>query len=1548
MLRAMAEGARAGARYTPLEEVRERYRAAERAEPGEDRTRYVEALKAFLAAAEEHASEIAKDGPTVAPLLDEAAMAFYRASSPELAERAVDLGLKLSPGASALLHHKALVLLALNRDLPGVLRLVDQALEANPHDKGLWGTRGDALRLMGQQAESVEAYLRAQELDPASTQYVDRALRVSPSDPRALRTKVELARVRSGDASGLEAVDELLKTNPDDLPLKRYRADVLAALGRNDDALAAIAELRKGGDDDPAMRSLEARLLLSAGRTADASPLLEKLVAPNAGTDPATLERIAATAAAALPEVALAARERLRDADPRNVQNLLDLRELAVRLGRTDAALAAGRAVLALTPENLEAMRGIAELQASSGRANDALETYRQIARAHPHAVGEFRKALELARHAALPDACREFAEAILLAEPKDADARLELARGLAGAGDVEGALDEYDALLDAHPGRLDYLLEKRALLTGSHDTAARLKVLDEIFRLDPTRIDVAVERGNLYLASAYELAEQSAERRDAARSALVAYERASGIASARGVSLLGVARASRLVDDPERALKAYTDFLAIDGNAARLDVLKEKAHTLREVGRYAEAAEEYKQAIVGGLEDPDLFWGAAEVFERLNQDALALRYLDLLVRRDPNNALYLRRRAQLLLRAGRRDDALRALQQVVAGAPADPHPYFEAAEVLRAQGAYPDAIDYLRRGLALDPKSRHGLLALAETLLLAGQYPEVITIVDPLLKEDPNDVAAWKARGDAWRALGKPREVLYSLQAILLLEPDNGPALLETFRLRRDSGEKKDAYEALTRLVRSNVSEAQDPTLHLERGDLAASLGLPEEANTAYERAAALDPSLALEIALRRARLRLSAGRPDLALEVLDEALPGSEAHGGPNVAALLLRAEILVALERPTEARTVFEQVRQVEPKSPLALAGIAQATIAEGRPGDAVEFLRGVLPQLPPTEALYLLLAEAEAGLGHLDRAAEALRGGTAALPRSVALFGRLGEIGVAQQEWSDAADAFAHAVALAPSSVDLLVRAGFVAERLNHPNEAVAFYDRATEADPSSKQAWTSRGLALVAAGRAPDGLASFERALALDSDFQPAKDGKKLAQQRMHDTELQKYGREALLLEARLHRTVTKNDLFVLLHVPFEFLDPVLQEITRPPKVDLALVEGTELHDLENASYHLVTAALDRRPPGIERRGFTLADVAVLAPSNYTLPQIQRLFGYLKSVLEADLPVEKLSVTPDVEDLARKAFALPAEQRTLFQLVRQLKVGVYKARVIKAVEESGSSGHRPLPSLDLGAYSPEFRKVDPAPEPHRPKHEPASPETPAADSAPATPSVPVPSAPGNPTAGPASAVKGPPSHPPAGRPNPPEARPSAPAAAETRCVGCGGVAAHHHACGAPLCQACSSRFSKCPKCGGALPPAAAAAQTAAPARRPEHATPPPSHAPAPPRPSEAPASAHGGSDDRTGSKRPRAPEHTNPSPHPPAPVAHEPGSGADHGGGRRPAAPIAPAKVPTGAAPSTPPKPPASPAASGPTPPAPASAPAPEPKPRPKRDDEPRL
>ncbi|HYK92578.1 MAG TPA: tetratricopeptide repeat protein [Thermoplasmata archaeon] len=1379
------------------ERARRLFTEAEKLETTPDRGRYAESLRVFLAFTDSHRDALEESAAEMASRLDEVAMAFYRLSETDLASRAIDAGLAFAPGSAALLHHKALVLLAQNRSVDQALPLVEQALSANPHDKTMWATKGDALRLMNRPTEAAEAYLRAQQLDATSMQYVEKALRLDPKNPVALRMKLQLAKAHGGDQQALDACDALLVAHPDDPELLVARAELLSSLGRLDDAVAAVGKAKTARPDDPRVLFLSGRLLLAKGPPEAAAQELKALLAASRPLDATLLAEMADLVEphAALAELGLDARERVRQLEPRNLSNLQALRALAMTAGKPDIAESACRWILEQSPDNLDAMRTLADLLATQGKNDEAFAAFRDLLRAHPHEVAEHRRAIETARRAGRLDLVVEYARGLLTEDPDDREALELLAQSLSARGDKASAVAAVDGLLKQAPTDLNLLREKKQLLTELKETDGLGPVLDELFRLDPTQYDLALERGHHYLTEAFDRAEGSAERDHAARAALVSYERSSLDPELAGKSLLGIARASRLVHDSERAVRSYQEFLALPAQGRRTDVMKELGHVLREEGRLTEAEQVYAQAIELGLEDADLFWGAADVLSSLNQDAKALRYVDLLLQREPDNPLFLRRKGQLQLKAGRRTEALETLKRAIASSHSDPQVHFDVGDALRSHGLYADAVGFYRQGLDLSPKNRAGRLRLAETLQLAGRFNEVTPLVDALLREDPNDLGAWKARADAARSLQRNADLQYSLKAILLLEPHNAGALQEKARVHLAAGEKTEAFESLAQLVDESGAELKDPAVFLQLGDLAADLGRVEEANRAYERAGQLDPAQHSEIAVRRGRLRLAAGRPDLALEVLDQALNALPAGTPRSVTALLLRAEILTALERPAEAQQVLEEVQKREPSSPVATAGIARALLDQGKHAEAKEFLRSALPKVPAQASLFLLLAEAEAGLGSIPDAIATVKKGLEALPKAPTLWVRLGELSVAKENWTEAAGAYAHALALDGQNPELHTRAGFVAGKLGHPNEALALFDRATQLDPTNKFAWSSRGLALLATGRPDDAQASFDRALALDSDFDPAKEGKKLALQRTRETQVERIGREALLLEGRLKRPITKNDLFVTLHVPFDLLEPVLAAVGRETPVDLERLSETEMHDLESASYQLITTALERRPEGIERRGFALSDVAVLSPPSATLPQIQRLFGYVKAVLEADLRPENLRLTPDVEELARKALALPENQRTLFQLVKTLQVGLFRARLIKAVESIGSAVHAPLPALDLGQYSPEFRSGAPEEGTHfTPEDVPAPPV--AAHAGPAR------SSPASP-AGAASAGHG--------RAAAHHARAEPGDHRQVRCVGCGGIATVVHECGAPVCHHCIAEFHTCPKCGQPIPP-----------------------------------------------------------------------------------------------------------------------------------------
>ncbi|MCI4324181.1 MAG: tetratricopeptide repeat protein, partial [Thermoplasmata archaeon] len=1279
-----------------LAEALRLYRAAEEYGEHHETTLHVDALKAFLAFVEERRSGLSSDSTSVAGWLDEAAMDFYRLGEADLSGRAIETGLALTPNAPTLLHHKALVLLSQNRNLPYVLPLLEQALLAKPDDKAIWATKGDALQLLERPQEAADAYLRAQSLDPNSTQYAERALRVAPSYPPALRTMVERARARGGAQEALTACETLLKESPADFELLLTRAELLAALARSEEALAAAQSLPSVPEASVAnVSTLKARLYFSLQRPTDGATEARALLARSGTLDPASLGELAELAGAVNEkELALDLRVRLWEERPDDRANTVAARTLAHERGSHEIALKISQGAVDRSPPEPEAMRWLAEDQIAAGRVDDAMRSYRALADAAPSDPSATRTALAAAQKADRPAAVEEFAGRLARVLPDDIPALEQLAGAIARQGRGADALPIYDRLRGLRPSDVAYLIAEKQILVGLQRTQELPRIYDEIFALDPTRSDVALERGELYLRRAEAEPDGSPGRSAAARIAIVSFERATSNPEQRAKALLGLGRAARLAQMLDRAVSSYTELFQLPGDEPRADAHKELGHVYREMGRFRDAEAEYSLALARGLQDTDLLWGEVDSLTRIHQDASALRYIGILLVRDPNNPVYLRCKGQLQLSTGERAEAITTLRQAVQAAGSDPHAYFDVAEALRAHGANPEAIEYFEQGLQRDPKNRRGRLAIAETLVHSSRFAEAMPYLDGVLHDDPNELRAWRARADACRALRRPSDLAYSLRAILLLDPGNTAALLEKAQIDRAQGRPQDAFEALRQVLDGHGPEAHDAKLWLDQADLATELGRTDETTHAFDEAQKLDPALAPEIATRRARLRLRAGRPDLALEALDQ-LPKDPATP-PVTPVAILRAEILLALERPADAEAVYREIQSRDPGNTVASLGVARTLLEQGKPAEARDALRADLAKIPPTAEAYLTLAEAESALGNLGEAVTVLREATKKVPEAVALWGRLGEVEIRQERWPAAADALAHAMALDQGNPELPLRAGFVAEKLGHDHEALALYEHAAQIAPGNKYAWSSQGLVLLKLGRPEESIASFERAIGSDVDFEAAKEGKKAAQQKLRETLVERHGREALLLEARLNRPINRNDLFVTLHVPYDLLDPVLAALGRVPKIDVERLNDAERQELESASLEIVTNALQHRPPGIERRGLTLADVAVLSPASVTLNDLQRRFGYVQGVLALDLKPGNLSLTPELEELARKGLTLPEADRTLFQIAHRLGVGLYKARIIKTIESAGGTTRTPGPAVDLGRYSPEFQ------------------------------------------------------------------------------------------------------------------------------------------------------------------------------------------------------------------------------------------------------------
>src|SRR5208283_2178441 len=161
---------------------------------------------------------------------------------------------------------------------------------------------------------------RAQDLDVSSMQYVDKALKLAPTHAVALRKKLSIARAIGGELPALAACDELLKANPEDLELQFSRAELLVALGNLAEALEPLEKVRAAHPDDARTALLRAHILFQLGRNEEAIPIAKAIVEGTTAPEASALTELARLSEAASPDLALVARQRVLQIDPRNLQ----------------------------------------------------------------------------------------------------------------------------------------------------------------------------------------------------------------------------------------------------------------------------------------------------------------------------------------------------------------------------------------------------------------------------------------------------------------------------------------------------------------------------------------------------------------------------------------------------------------------------------------------------------------------------------------------------------------------------------------------------------------------------------------------------------------------------------------------------------------------------------------------------------------------------------------------------------------------------------------------------------------------------------------------------------------------------------------------------------------------------------------------------------------------------------------------------------------------------------------------------------------------------
>jgi putative PEP-CTERM system TPR-repeat lipoprotein len=468
---------------------------------GQPQTRFMEAHLAYqkkdYKAAREQILQVLKSVQGNAAVLQLAGAIEFQLNSMVQAESYLAKAVQSAPGLA--LARRLLVLTYLRTgQVPKALATLPPDLAKNDRDVDMLSVAGQAYLQSGDVAKAQEFFGRAAKLDP--------------KDPRK-RTSLAMTHMMSGQVDS--AFDELQEVAATDTGTVADMALISAYLQRKefDKALKAIDALEKKAPTDPQAAQLQGRTLLAKQDMAGARKSFERALTIDAKFFPAIASLAALDMAEKKPQDAKKRFEAVLEKDPKNMQSMVALAELAARTGASKdevaaliskavaanpseaapnlllvefhlrnnnakVALAAAQNAVAALPDSPDMLDALGRAQAASGETNQAVATYNKLAAMQPTspqpqlrlagvhlaaknpeaAAQALRKALELK-----PDllAAQRGLVGLAMQAKKAPDAvtvsrdiqkqRPKEAAGYLLEGDIHAALKEWDAAATAY-----------------------------------------------------------------------------------------------------------------------------------------------------------------------------------------------------------------------------------------------------------------------------------------------------------------------------------------------------------------------------------------------------------------------------------------------------------------------------------------------------------------------------------------------------------------------------------------------------------------------------------------------------------------------------------------------------------------------------------------------------------------------------------------------------------------------------------------------------------------------------------------------------------------------------------------------------------------------------------------------------------------------------------------------------------------------------------------------------------------------------------------
>jgi tetratricopeptide (TPR) repeat protein len=589
------------------------------------------------------------------------------------------------------------------------------------------------------------------------------------------------------------------------------------------------------------------------------------------------------------PEKALEAAAVALDINP-NDSTALALKGLArLRMGEKDTAISELKAALELDPKNLDALSLLSTLYADQGQMDKAIALAKQGLDQHPDRIASYLLVAQLYERSGNVEGTLGILQKIIQLEPDEIQHRVRLASYYLDKQQASKAEQVLQRAVKDLPENIDAKLALVELLNRQDNKSGAEAALKAFVAEAPDTYSL-----QLALAHLYAQTDRKGEAESVLRQVIEQADRSEDGVEAR------VRLAKLLITEKseDQALKLVEDALKL--HPKEKEALLLRAAIFLANNDLAGSIADLRTLLKEDPTNVKAYRLKARVHLKKNEIALARQSLEDAIKAQPQEAAANYELVNLLLKSGKRDEALTVLEKMRRYVPDDikvlvtlsqlysqnqnwgevekladslmaKHPenasgYFYAGLVHQQNGQHLEAITAFEKSLVIKPNAVEPLIGLAKSQIAIDQPAAALQRVQKVIEINPDHLLALNLEGEILLAQKRNSEAEAIFNQVIELNPEWVIPYNNLLKIKQFEEDES----GVRAILEKGFEKTHDPRLGIILALNYEKTGDNEEAREVYEKLLQREPGFAL--AANNLAMLLLKSEPDQS--ALDKAL--------------------------------------------------------------------------------------------------------------------------------------------------------------------------------------------------------------------------------------------------------------------------------------------------------------------------------------------------------------------------------------------------------------------------------------------------------------------------------------------------------------------------------------------------------------------------------------------------------------------------------------------------------------------------------------------------